>query len=165
MRDDLLGLYAYNRWADRRLMEKVRLLSAEQYAQEPAPGWPSIRSTLVHLAGATDIWARRLAGEVVTSRPTEAEVASVSDVEQLFAKGHDAFDRLLATVTPEELNSVWSYRNFAGQDCRTPLWAVYRHVANHATYHRGQVASKLGRLGIEPPITDLVFWAMEQTPQ
>ena len=39
--------------------------------------------------------------------------------------------------------------------------AVFRHVVNHATYHRGQIAAKFGRLGATPPRTDLVVWAIE----
>jgi uncharacterized damage-inducible protein DinB len=42
---------------------------------------------------------------------------------------------------------------------------VLRHVVNHSTYHRGQVASKLKRFGVEQPLTDFVFWVMEQAPQ
>ena len=30
-----------------------------------------------------------------------------------------------------------------------------RHVINHATYHRGQAATFLRRLGVVPPSTDL----------
>jgi uncharacterized damage-inducible protein DinB len=41
---------------------------------------------------------------------------------------------------------------------------VLRHVVNHPTYHRGQVASKLKRLGVEQPATDFLFWALEQMP-
>jgi len=36
---------------------------------------------------------------------------------------------------------------------------------NHTTYHRGQVAAKLKRFGIQQAETDLVFWAMELVPQ
>jgi len=43
-----------------------------------------------------------------------------------------------------------------------PPWAILRHVVNHSSYHRGQVASKLKRFGIEQPATDLLFWAIEQ---
>ncbi|HEY1859087.1 MAG TPA: DinB family protein [Gemmataceae bacterium] len=46
-----------------------------------------------------------------------------------------------------------------------PPWAVLRHVVNHTTYHRGQVASKLKRFGVQQPETDLIFWAFEQIPQ
>jgi uncharacterized damage-inducible protein DinB len=41
---------------------------------------------------------------------------------------------------------------------------VLRHAVNHATYCRGQVASKLKRLGVEQPATDFLFWALEQMP-
>jgi uncharacterized damage-inducible protein DinB len=163
MRDDLSSLHAFNRWADGRVLDAARKLTPEQYVQEPAPGWTSVRATLVHVAGATDIWARRLQGETPAARATEADVPTIDDVVRLFARGHDTFDRLIAALTPEQLESVWSYRNFEGKDLRLPLWAVYRHVVNHASYHRGQVASKLGRLGVTPPSTDLVVWAIEQT--
>ena len=39
---------------------------------------------------------------------------------------------------------------------------VFRHLVNHGTYHRGQIAAKLERLGVEPPATDLVFWIFGQ---
>ena len=45
-----------------------------------------------------------------------------------------------------------------------PRWAMLRHIVNHSTYHRGQVASKLKRFGIEQPLSDLFFWAIEQIP-
>ena len=40
-----------------------------------------------------------------------------------------------------------------------------RHIVNHTTYHRGQVASKLKRFGVQQAETDLVYWAFEQIPQ
>jgi uncharacterized damage-inducible protein DinB len=165
IRDDLPSLFAFNRWADDRVIEAVRKLSPEQYAAEPAPGWASVRATLVHLFDATTIWSRRLDGQPVTSRLAEADLPTLADAERLMREGHDAFDRLIASVTPEQLASVWTYRNLQGETGRTPLWAVYRHVVNHATYHRGQVASKLKRFGVEPPSTDFVYWAVTQTPQ
>jgi uncharacterized damage-inducible protein DinB len=36
---------------------------------------------------------------------------------------------------------------------------MVRHVVNHGTYHRGQVAAMLRQLGYSPPPTDyLVFF-------
>ena len=161
--DDLSALYAYNRWADDRVLEAARKLSPEQYAQEPLPGWTSVRATVVHVADASLIWARRIAGEPVAARAKESDFPPLDDAAGLFDRAHDAYDRLLPTLTPERLAAVWSYRNFEGKELRLPLWTVLRHVVNHATYHRGQVASKLKRLGVEPPSTDLVVWAIEQT--
>jgi uncharacterized damage-inducible protein DinB len=163
--DDLASLYAYNRWADGRMVEALRRLSDGQYTREPAPGWTSVRATVVHIAGATSLWARRLDGETVTARRSEADVPTLDDAERFLREGHDAFDRIVAGLTPERLASVWTYRNFEGKGASVPVWAVLRHVVNHATYHRGQVAAKLRLLGFDPPVTDLVFWAIGQTPQ
>jgi uncharacterized damage-inducible protein DinB len=52
-----------------------------------------------------------------------------------------------------------------GRTATLPPWAVLRHVVNHSTYHRGQVAAKLRRLGVEPAATDFIFWMFEQVPQ
>ena len=46
-----------------------------------------------------------------------------------------------------------------------PPWVVLRHIVNHTTYHRGQVASKLKRFGIQQAETDIVFFAKGQVPQ
>jgi uncharacterized damage-inducible protein DinB len=163
MQDDLKSLYAYNRWANALVVEACRALGPERYAQEPTPGWPSVRSTLVHLADATWIWARRIDGEPVAARAAEADVPTLDDAAKLLARGQDAFERLLTTVSPERLAAPWTYRNLENQELTLPLWAVFRHVVNHATYHRGQIASKFGRFGATPARTDLVFWAIEQT--
>ncbi|MFO0951629.1 MAG: DinB family protein [Isosphaeraceae bacterium] len=163
--DDVASLHAYNRWADGRLVAALRKLSAEDLTREPAPGWPSVRSTVFHIAGATAIWSRRLSGETVSKWPSEADYPTVDDLERYLAEGHDAFDRLIAGLTPEQLAAAWTYQNIQGKHATVPLWTVYRHVVNHATYHRGQAGSKLRLLGVEPPVTDLIYWAVEKTPQ
>jgi uncharacterized damage-inducible protein DinB len=163
MQDDLRSLFAFNRWANDLVVEACRGLAPGQYEQEVAPGWPSIRSTLVHVADATWIWARRIDGLAVAARASEADFPTLDDAAGLLARGQDAFERLLTDAPPARLAGTWSYRNFDGHELSLPLWAVFRHVVNHATYHRGQVASKLGRLGATPPRTDLVFWAIEQS--
>jgi uncharacterized damage-inducible protein DinB len=163
VQDDLASLYAYNRWANDRVVQAARGLTAEQYAREPVPGWSSVRATLVHLADATVIWSRRLQDEPVAARATEADYPTLDHAASLLARGQEAFERLIPTLTPERLNAVLTYRSFQGQEASTPVWAVLRHVVNHATYHRGQAAATLGRLGIEPLATDLVFWAIERS--
>jgi uncharacterized damage-inducible protein DinB len=68
-------------------------------------------------------------------------------------------------LTPEWLNTVQTLRGRGGRVATLPRWTVLRHVVNHSTYHRGQVASKLKRFGIEQPGTDFVLWAKELVPQ
>jgi uncharacterized damage-inducible protein DinB len=165
MQDDLTSLYAYNRWADRRMLDACRMLAPEQYAAEPVPGWTSVRSSVVHIAIVTDGWLRGVAGESVQTTPTEAELPTVEDAARLLDRANRLIDDLLPRLTPAELSTPRTFSG-RGRTAVLPPWAVLRHVVNHATYHRGQIASKLKRLGKEPPVTDFIFWVMEQmTPK
>ena len=163
MKDDMHAIFAFNAWANARTLEAAGKLTPEQYIAEPTPGWTSVRATLVHVADATLIWAKRLRGVKVAARAAEADFPTLEDATRLFHKGQTSFVLLLPTFTPRQLASIWRYRNLEGKEYAAPLWSVLRHVVNHASYHRGQVASKLARFGVEPPSTDLIGWAVETT--
>ncbi len=161
MKDDIETLFAYNRWANDRVLAACRKLSPEQYAAEPVPGWSSVRSTIVHIAVVTDGWIRATAGEAVADPPTEADLPTIDDSAQLLARADDAIARLLPTLTPDLLNTPRTISG-RGRTATLPPWVVFRHLVNHATYHRGQLASKLKRFGVEQPPTDFVFFAFEK---
>lgn len=164
MNDDITSLFAYNRWADRKILDVCRTLSFEQYVAEPAPGWTSVRSTLNHIAIATEGWLRVLNNEAVSTFPSDDELPTLDDAERLLETAYANFEENFPKLTPEELASVREYRG-DGQGVKLPPWAAFRHIVNHATYHRGQIASKLGRLGVQPPSTDFIYWVLEQVPQ
>jgi uncharacterized damage-inducible protein DinB len=162
MTDDLQSLFHYLRWADNRLIDACRKLDGEQYRSEPAPGWPSLRATVVHIADGGAIWLSRVTvGENPAVRLSEMDVPSVEDVARILSSVHDGFDQFVAALPAEKLAGPFTYRNLRGEEATLPLWVVLRHVVNHATYHRGQAASKLRLLGAEPPVTDLSQWAIE----
>src|SRR5262245_1629718 len=102
MTDDFASLYAYNRWADLRVLEACRKLTPEQYAAEPVPGWTSVRSSVVHIAIVTEGWLRGVAGESVQEVPTEAELATVDDAERLLERAYETFLAVVPELTPEQ---------------------------------------------------------------
>ncbi len=169
MQDDVAALFAYDRWANTKVLDACRKLTAEQYVVEPVPGWSSVRSTVQHITLVTDIHLRTLAGDLNDGLPTAADLATVDDAARLLERAYRRFEELRPTLTPEWLNTLLTLR---GRDDRIgdysftlPRWAMLRHTVNHSTYHRGQVASKLKQFGIEQSISDFFFWAIEQIPQ
>ena len=164
MQDDIVALFAYDRWANRKVLDACRKLTAELYVAEPVPGWSSVRSTISHIALATEFNLRTLADDPDDRIPTEADLATVDDVAHLLERAYRRFEDLRPTLTPEKLNAVLTLRAI-GRTFTLPRWAILRHIVNHSTYHRGQVASKLKRFGIEQQITDFFWWVIEQIPQ
>ena len=157
MQDDVVALFAYDRWANNKVFDACRKLTAEQYAAEPVPGWSSVRSTVYHIALATERNLRTLAGDPEVSTPSEAAVATVDDAARLLERAYRCFEELRPTLNPERLDTLLTLRAI-GRTFTLPRWAILRHIVNHSTYHRGQVASKLKRFGIKPPNTDFFFW-------
>jgi uncharacterized damage-inducible protein DinB len=59
-------------------------------------------------------------------------------------------------LKPEWLASELSYRAAADGHARLlPSWIAAAHLFQHATHHRGQVATLLKQAGKDPGVTDL----------
>ncbi len=164
MQDDVVALFAYDRWANRKVLDACRKLTAAQYVAEPVPGWSSVRSTVSHIALATEYNLRSLAAGPDDWTPTEADLATVDDAARSLERSYRRFDQLRPAFTPEWLDTLLTLRAI-GRAFTLPRWAILRHIVIHSSYHRGQVASKLKRFGIEQPITDFFWWMIEQVPQ
>jgi|SRR5262245_13302873 len=164
MKDDFAALFAFNRWANAKMLDACRKLTPEQYAAEPVPGWVPVRTTVYHIAVVSDGWLRTLADDPDQAFPTEAEVATPDDAARILDRAYRNLDAVLPSLTPELLAAPRTFSR-RGRTIVLPPWVLLRHVVNHTTYHRGQVASKLKRFGVQQEETDLVFWAREQVPQ
>src|ERR1700728_3775869 len=99
MQDDVVALFAYDRWANHKVLDACRKLTAEQYVAEPVPGWSSVRSTISHIALATEVNLRSL-GDSDDRIPTEAELVTVDNVALLLERAYRRFAELRPTLTP-----------------------------------------------------------------
>jgi len=161
MTDDLLALYDYNVWANERVVLTLRQLPEADYVRDMGGGWPSVRATFVHLAGATDAWAERFAGKDVLVLPTATDLPGLEDAVALLLRAEKKHRAHLGTLSRETLDRPFSWKNLSGEVKTAPFGIVVRHVVNHQTYHRGQIASMVRRLGGKPLATDMVRWGIE----
>lgn len=56
------------------------------------------------------------------------------------------------------LEETVSYTNTKGQAFNNSIRDMLFHVINHSTYHRGQIATDFRQNGLEPLITDYIFY-------
>ena len=74
----------------------------------------------------------------------------------------DARSRWFRDLPDDGVSRRIAYKTLAGNPGEAPLWQLIQHVANHATYHRGQAVFMLKLLGATPAATDLVLWDREK---
>ena len=65
------------------------------------------------------------------------------------------------TLPESAATSPLLFRLMNGTEDRKPLWQLVQHLANHSTYHRGQVIAMLRMLGAKAVATDLVAFDRE----
>lgn len=152
--EGIAKLFAYGRWANGKMMESVSGLTPEEYTREIGGSFGSLLGTLAHLYGADWVWLERLHGRSPRGLPASLEVPTLDALREKWRgveEGHAAF---VGGITAERMQETLTYVNFAGETCSYPLEEALLHVANHGTYHRGQVATLLRQLGGKPIPTD-----------
>jgi uncharacterized damage-inducible protein DinB len=150
-------LYAYDRWANGRLMAPASTLSHELLSRDFTPSNHSIWRTLQHILWGEWLWL----GRWQERPPVELSPWECSDLESLrgrWAEIEREQIEFLERLNPADLERPISYENPPGTRWTYPLAAMLQHVVNHSTYHRGQLAAMLRQLGTAPLPTDyLVF--------
>ena len=164
--DDIRDLFSYTEWANARIIDAARGLSEEQLTREIESSFRSIRDTLAHVAMAEWIWLRRWKGESPTAAPAwSANGASLETIVENLHAVEDERRELLDSITDEDLLRELPYRSIKGDPFETRLDHQMAHVANHSTYHRGQLTTMLRQVGVTPPTTDLIVFIRARNNQ
>ena len=74
------------------------------------------------------------------------------------------FDSLLI-IDRYELNEPIKYSTKNGEVFTNSIQDILFQIINHSTYHRGQMAMEFKSLGIEPLLTDYIFYKMKNKPR
>ena len=154
-------LYEYDRWANDRVLGAVSKLTGEQFTKDMGSSMRSVRDTLVHILSAEQVWLARWSGDSPTELLDPSQFPSVAALRTGWEELERDLAVFLGALTEERLQAALAYSTFAGQPQAQPLWQQMAHLANHSTYHRGQVTTMLRQLGAEPIGTDLITFFRE----
>ena len=162
--EDARTLYAYDAWANRRLLDACAALAPEQFTKDLGSSFRSVRDTMAHIMGAEWLWLERFQGR--TARLPSGD--QFPDLASLRTRWTEVERDLLAYVgglSAADLERGFDYRDMKGNPHTSLLWQTLQHVANHSTYHRGQVTTLFRQLGAKPIGTDLIGFYRERAAQ
>lgn len=110
---------------------------------------------LSHILNSHRIWNTRI--EPGQPSYERWEVHQIQDAREIDKKNFEHSMRILDTI---ELSQPVQYVMGDGRTCSNPLHEILFQVINHSNYHRGQIATEFRQSGIEPLLTDYIFYKM-----
>jgi len=144
-KEDIQLLYEYDRWANNRVFQALLHIIAGEW------GWlvywkePSHSTTFL-----TDLKKRR------DSLFNPDAFPSVAALQQKWEELENEQAEFVNSLTIETLQKMIPFRS-----TQVRLMHLMQHLANHSTYHRGQVALMMRQLGVEPVATDFHVFLVE----
>ncbi|HEY5745115.1 MAG TPA: DinB family protein [Chryseolinea sp.] len=111
---------------------------------------------LSHMLNSHKIWNNR----IEPGPPSYArwEVHQIQDALEIDKQNFEHSMRILDTL---DLSLPIQYATEKGQVFIHSLHEILFQVINHSTYHRGQIATEFRQSGLEPLLTDYIFYKMK----
>ena len=160
--EDFANLYDYNSWANRRTLDSCAALRDAQFVQDLGSSFSSIRHTLVHIMLVEWVWFERWHGRAPEKYPAATEFPNLASLRGRWSQIERDLVTYIASLKSEDLLRVVHHKTMAGVPQAQPLWQMLQHLANHGTYHRGQIATMLRQLKAAPFSTDLIGFYRER---
>jgi uncharacterized damage-inducible protein DinB len=166
--DDIRPLYQYDRWANNRVLQAASKLSVEEFSRDLGGSFRSVRTTLVHIIGGEWIWLRYwkeppTSSALLTGLRFRRDLLfnpdsfpNVATVQLKWAEVENEQTEFVNRLTNELLERMLPFGT-----TQVKLAHLMQHLANHSTYHRGQVALMMRQLGTEPVATDFHVFLVE----
>ena len=155
-------LLEYTVWANHRVMRVAATLEVDDFKRDLRSSHGGVRGTLTHMMGAEWIWLERFKGLSPTRGLDESEFPDIVALRDRWTLIEEHRADWFRSLRDQDLAAAVSFKTLAGVAYETPLWQLLQHVANHATYHRGQVIALMRQLGARVVGTDLLFWDRER---
>lgn len=112
-----------------------------------------IHVLISHTLNAHEIWITR-----ILKIPTKYNVWQLHDWKEMLAIDRENFEMTKQILSSKDLNEIIDYKTSTGEAFSNILHELLFHVVNHSTYHRAQINSELKNLGLQPLVTDYVFY-------
>ena len=153
--DDVRFLFAYDRWATRRVLAALDGLDDEVWARTNVVDERGLGGILVHQLGASQRWriAFETEGDGEGPSPEREPLLTTEELRDRWEAEWAAVDAWLSTLTDGFVDHILD---------GVPVWQMLIHVVNHGTQHRSEAAALLTAEGRSPGELDLIDYAEQR---
>ncbi|MEH6764638.1 MAG: DinB family protein [Aequorivita antarctica] len=137
--------FEYTNRCNQQLIE-VLIKNPEAYAE-------NISLLASHTLNAHHVWNHRIFG--VAPALSVWQHLEISDLQNI---NNENFEHSEDILHKKELNKPINYTNSKGHNFTNTVSEIFFHIINHSTYHRGQLISLMKTQGMEPIVTDYIFY-------
>lgn len=158
---DIKLYYAYNEWANKRILDAAERASLEQLTATNEFGWGDLRGALVHILDAEYGWFAFLFAGEDEGIIDPASFADVATLRERWGRQDKITRQCLDTLQDDDLNRTHT-RERGGESHDWILWQALLHVVNHGTQHRAECAALLTGFGHSPGDMDMTLFYNER---
>jgi uncharacterized damage-inducible protein DinB len=159
---DMLILYEYNYWANRRILAASANATQEQLLAPAAYDLGSLRRTLLHTLDTEYGWRMLCQHQTFTPDLAEAEFPTLDALERRWREEELSMRDYLAGLSDDDLAGLVRYTLDSGERRERVLWHCLLHVVNHGTQHRSEAAAILTGHGHSPGDLDFTVFLSQQ---
>lgn len=146
-----LDLLNYHKWASGQLLNHIIRLPESVFSTKLKGTFSSISETFAHIYDVDTLWFKRVnpeyeAKEVMMDNP----ITALMHFKELHEEMTEFFESNQVTEV--------IYLNSKGESFKNDINEIIRHLANHGTYHRGNIATMIRQLGYEAISTDYIYY-------
>lgn len=156
--EDLKTLFDYGYWANEGLCDVLSQLTTEQFTQQVAGSYGSIRNTMVHMLSAEWGWLERCGGAARGPALNGQDYPTVTSLFDRWRHVEARVREFLSTLQQDDLERVIEFSLGGGSRQSMALGQLLHHAAIHGVHHRGQVALLLRTLGHVPGNFDILLY-------
>jgi uncharacterized damage-inducible protein DinB len=160
--EEVRTLYDYDAWANARTLNACAALTQEQLTRNLGNSFGSVRDTLVHIVAAQMIWLDRLHGAPPAGMAKPEAYPDMAAVRAQWAETESKLSSYVRGLSAADLGNILEFRNAKGVVFRDQIGNILQHLANHGSYHRGQITTLLRQLGATPVSTDMIGFYRER---
>lgn len=149
--EHLRELFAYNDWANRRVVAALKSNSSEK-----------ARRILAHLLVTEKEYFERLYGKDSTGFDFWKDL-SAEDCGDLAQENAENYERILKRFDDEGLGQIARYKTSEGIAYQNTFRELLTHVLFHSATHRGNIILKMREENVAPPAIDYIIYLRETT--